>query len=71
MSDAELDLRQQLLEARTAVQCQIDHLRLPPSSPGRSRFIDNSALISDLMATLREIDNSLADLVAIHDSQDA
>ena len=56
-------LRQQLLDAREKIQRQIDILRAGPASLGKGGgFIDNSGLIAELGETLREIDESLANL---------
>jgi hypothetical protein len=56
----EKSVREQLLEARANIQRQIDILRTGQVVDYREG--PPQALIADLMATLREIDDNLADL---------
>ena len=67
MPRQEPSLRQQLMEARTNIQRQIDLLRdkpypFPVTSDGVNFIGENSHLIATLKGTLREIEDSLAAL---------
>jgi biotin operon repressor len=69
MTMPEPSLRQELMEARTKVQRQIDRLRELPrplatvGEQGLDIFsVDNSYLITKLTGILRELDESLAGL---------
>jgi hypothetical protein len=59
MSKPEKSIRLQLLEARAEIQRQIEILSSPTRGGGPSQ---NSKLIADLTATLKEIEDSLAGL---------
>ena len=69
MPRQEPSLRQQLMDARTNVQRQIDLLRLKPypfpvTDDGVNFIGENGHLIATLKQTLREIEDSLAALGA-------
>lgn len=65
MSDSDLSLREQLLEAQANVRRQIEILEAGPASlvPG-GQFLDNRATIAELQATLGEIEDGLANTAA-------
>jgi hypothetical protein len=62
MSKSEKGVRQQLLEARANVQRQIDTLQAGPLVNPRGGGLPFEPAIAELMATLKEIDDSLAGL---------
>jgi len=63
MSESDLSLRDQLLEAQANIRRQIEILAAGPASlvPG-GQFLDNSHAIAELQATLRDIEDGLANL---------
>jgi hypothetical protein len=62
MPKPEKSLRQQLLDARSDVKRQIEILQSGPLVNARGGGPDFKPAIASLTATLKEIDNSLADL---------
>jgi len=63
MSEPQSDLRQQLLEAQASIRRQIEILEAGPASlvPG-GQVVDNSGVLAELKATLREIEDGLANV---------
>jgi hypothetical protein len=62
MSKPEKSAREQLLEARADIERQIEILQAGPSFNYRGGNPQFESVILDLTATLKEIENSLADL---------
>lgn len=55
-------IREQLIEGRAKIQSQLDFLKLPYSNVGLGYRPDKKGAIERLEATLREIDDALANL---------
>jgi hypothetical protein len=62
MARREPSLREQLFAARDKLTRQIELLESPVSLGKGGTFIDNSALIAELMGVRREIDLRLSEL---------
>ena len=63
MSESEKSLRQELLEARANVQRQIEILRgVPEYERSGAPWMQAPTQVAELRATLKEIEDALADL---------
>lgn len=62
MSKPEKSLRQELLDAREKVSRQIEVLQAGPAVRARGQGPDFEPVLADLEATLKEIDDALANL---------
>jgi hypothetical protein len=64
MVKSEKSLRQQLVEARTDIQRQLEILQVGPIINARGGGPRFEPVISELEATLKEIEGRLADIMA-------
>jgi hypothetical protein len=64
MAKQEIPSRQQLIEARADIQQQIELLQSGPVMPGHGEAAQFDPVIVKLTATLREIEDCLAEISA-------